>query len=345
MKAAVIREYGGPAAVRIEDLAEPVIGGPHDVRIAVKAAALNHLDLWVLRGLPHVRHDFPFIPGCDAAGVVESAGPGVTLVRTGQRVIVNPGNCCERCNFCQRGEHSLCHQYGVLGEHINGTFRGLLVTSEANLAPIPDRVGWHEAAAFPLAMLTAYRMLRSRAALRPGESVLIWGIGGGVAQAALQIAKLLGARVMVTSSDDSKLERARELGADAVINHASDDVVKAARAFSGARGVDVVVDSVGQATWEASTRALGRGGRIVTCGGTSGHAITMDIRKLMWHHWSILGSTMGNRAEFAEVAHLFATGRLRPVVDSVVPLAEARRALERLEAGAQFGKIVLDIEG
>ncbi len=344
MRAVAIRAYGTLGQVAVLDLPRPVPVQADDVVVAVKAAALNHLDLFVVEGLPGVKHTFPHVLGCDAAGVVEAVGPGVTRVKPGDRVMINPGVSCGRCGFCEAGEQSMCHRFGVLGEHVTGTFAEAVRVSEGNLAPLPADATWPEAAAYPLATLTAYRMLATRAALRPGEAVLIWGIGGGVALAGLQVAKLLGARVIVTSSSDAKLERARAMGADAGVNHGTGDVVKAVRAFAGGRGVDVVLETVGQQTWETSLRCLARGGRVVTCGGTSGPQLTLDVRRLFWHHWTILGSTMGNRREFAEIAHLFEARLLRAVVDSAFPLADARAAFERLAAGGQFGKIVLTVE-
>jgi len=343
MRAVTLTAYGGIENITVQDVPRPVIEGPHDVIVAMKAAALNHLDLWVLGGLPGFTHAFPHTLGCDGTGVVEAVGDAVTRVKPGDAVMLNPGLSCGRCEFCRAGEQSMCQTFGVIGEHATGTFAEAMRVPESNLLPLPQPVDWHHAAAYPLATITGYRMVRSRAAVQPGESVLVWGIGGGVAQAALQAAKLCGARVLVTSSSDEKLSRARELGADGVVNHGREDVVKAARAFAGGRGVNVVVDSVGAETWERSTRALARGGRIVTCGGTTGHDITTDVRKLMWHHWTILGSTMGNDREFTQIVSLFVQGRLRSVVDRVFPMDEARAAFERLRAGRQFGKIVLEI--
>jgi len=258
-------------------------------------------------------------------------------------VLLNPGLSCGMCDFCLDGEQSLCLTYGILGEHAPGTCAEAVRVPEANCWVLPDGVAWSDAAAYPLATLTAWRMLTTRAQVRPGETVLIWGIGGGVALAALGVAKLLGARVIVTSSSDEKLERARALGADGTVNHATQDVAKEVRRLSGKRGADVVLDSVGAKTWETSTRALARGGRIVTCGGTSGPMITTDVRKLFWHHWTILGSTMGNHREFGQIVTLLGSGQLRPVVDRVFPLDDGPAAFRRLADGQQFGKIVLEV--
>lgn len=343
MRAVTIRSNGGSEAVLVDDVPRPAVEGPDDVVVALRAAALNHLDLFVVRGLPGVKPRFPHVLGADGAGIVEAVGPGVTRVRVGDRVLLDPGVSCRTCEYCLAGEHSLCATYRLLGEHLPGTFAEAVRVPQWNVYPLPDGVAWPDAAAYPLVHLTAWRMLATRAALRPGETVLIWGIGGGVALAALGIAKLLGAVVVVTSSSDAKLAKARALGADLALNHKAADVPREVRSFAGGRGADVVVDSVGEATWERSLRALAPGGRLVTCGGTTGPMVVTDVRRLFWYHHSLLGSTMGNAREFAEIVRLLGAGKLRPVVDSVTPLEEARRALERLAAGEHFGKLVLDI--
>jgi len=343
MLAVIIRSHGGPEVVSVEDVPRPAIVAPDDVLVSLKAAALNHLDLFVLRGLPGLPPAFPHVLGADGAGVVEAVGPAVTRVKPGDRVLLNPGVSCQTCEFCLAGEQSLCTTYRLLGEHLPGTFAEAVRVPQWNVYPVPDAVSWADAAAFPLVHLTAWRMVVTRAATKPGETVLIWGIGGGVALAALRIAKLLGATVIVTSSSDAKLERARALGADVALNHASSDVPKELRRRLGGRGADVVLDSVGEATWEKSLRALAPGGRLVTCGATTGPRVTTDLRRMFWYHYTLMGSTMGNAREFAEVVRLLGSGALRPVVDSVVPLREARRAFERLAAGEHFGKLVLEI--
>jgi NADPH:quinone reductase-like Zn-dependent oxidoreductase len=313
------------------------------VVVALKAAALNHLDLFVLGGMPGLTLAFPHILGADGAGVVEAVGGDVTELKPGDHVVLNPGLSCRVCATCRAGEHSMCPTYHLLGEHVNGTFAGAIRVPAENAVPIPARVPWADAAAFPLVFLTAWRMLATRAALRAGETVLIWGIGGGVALAALQIAKLRGARVLVTSSSDAKLERARALGADATINHASADVPREVRRLTDKRGADVVLETVGAATWDRSVRLLARGGRLVTCGATSGPDVGLDVRRVFWHHLSLLGSTMGNDEEFRQVVALLAQGVLRPVVDTILPLRAAGEAFARLASGNQFGKLVLDI--
>jgi NADPH:quinone reductase-like Zn-dependent oxidoreductase len=343
MLAVTIRAYGGPEQLRFDEVPRPAPEGPGDVVVALRAAALNHLDLFVLRGLPGLTHTFPHVLGADGAGVVEAVGSAVRRVRPGDRVLINPGVWCAACEYCRRGEESLCPTYRLLGEHLPGTFAEAVRVPEVNVQPVPASVTWAEAAAFPLVFLTAWRMLVTRAAVRRGETVLIWGIGGGVALAALEVARRLGARVIVTSSSDAKLERARALGADLCINHAAADVPAEVRRATGQRGADVVVETAGAATWERSLKCLARGGRLVTCGATTGPRIEADVRRLFWHHQTIMGSTMGSARDFAQVTRLFGRGALRPVVDTIVPLREARRAFERMASGEQFGKLVLEI--
>jgi NADPH:quinone reductase-like Zn-dependent oxidoreductase len=343
MRAVTIRGYGGPERVTVDDVPRPVPQGPNDVVVALKAAALNHLDLFVMRDLVGFRHAFPHILGADGAGIVESVGDAVTRVKPGDRVMLNPGTWCGHCDFCLDGEQSLCDNYRLLGEHLPGTLAEAILVPEANCERLPEGVAWSEAAAFPLSFLTAWRMLVTKARLQAGETVFIWGIGGGVALASLAIAKLLGARTIVTSSSDEKLARARALGASETINHRTQDVVKETRRFTDRRGAHVVVDTVGRATWEQSLKVIARAGRLVTCGGTSGHELMTDVRRLFWHQWTIMGSTMGNRREFKAIATLFGRGQLRPVVDRVVPMEESRAAFERMAEGQQFGKLVIEI--
>lgn len=300
----------------------------------VLAASLNHLDLFVLKGLPGVEIAPRWVMGADAVGVVDG---------TDDLVVINPGISDGTCEYCLRGEQSLCVRFKLLGEHLPGTIADYIVVPEPNVARIPRDTPIPQAAAFTLSTLTAWRMLVTRAQLRPKEHVLIQGIGGGVALAALQIAKHIGAHVWVTSSSDQKLARARELGADETINYRTTDVAKEIRARTGKRGVDVVVDSVGEATWNASLGALGKFGRLVTCGATSGPMVTTDARRLFWNQWTILGSTMGNNDEFTAVVNELGEGRLLPPIDSVFDITQSREAFARLQSGAQFGKIVVRV--
>ncbi len=342
MLAVTIRANGGSEAVLVEDLPRPKVEGPNDVVVALRAAALNRLDLFVVRGLPGPKPPFPHVLGADGAGVVEAVGPAVTRVKPGDRVLLDPGVSCRPCRYCQAGEHSLCTTFRLLGEHLPGTFAEAVRVPEWNAWPLPNGVRWTDAAAYPLVHLTAWRMLATRAVVKAGETVLIWGIGGGVALAALAIARHLGATTVVTSSSEAKLAKARSLGADHALNHASADVPREVRKLTDGRGADVVVDSVGEATWERSIRAVAPGGRVVTCGATSGPKVVTDLRRVFWYHYTLMGSTMGNAREFAEIVRLLGAGVLRPVVDSVTPLRQARAAFERMAAGNHFGKLVLE---
>lgn len=313
------------------------------VRVRVQAGALNHLDLFTLAGMPGVSINPGWVMGADGAGVVDSTGDGVDAVTIGDRVVINPGISDRTCEFCLAGEQSLCVRFRLLGEHLPGTLSEYVVVPAQNVRRISPGISLEHAAAFTLVTLTAWRMVVTRANVGPGDEVLIWGIGGGVAQAALQVAKQRGARVWVTSGSDEKLARARELGADEILNHRTANVGREIRARTGKRGVSVVIDSVGQSTWESSLAALGRGGRLVTCGGTSGAMVQTDVRRLFWNQWTIMGSTMGNDGEFAAVVAELEAGRLLPVIDSVYDLENGREAYERLARGEQFGKIVVRV--
>jgi NADPH:quinone reductase-like Zn-dependent oxidoreductase len=318
MLAVRIHEDGGPDVLVLEEVPDPV-PGPGEVLVQLRASALNHLDVWIRKGLPSVPK--PRILGADGAGV---------RADTGERVVINPGV-----------EHG--RDIHVIGEHGDGTNAQLIAVPEPNVHPIPGDLTFEEAAAFPLVFETAYRMLVTRAALQPGEWVFIWGIGSGVSTAALAIATALGAKTIVTSSSDAKLERARELGADVTINHATDDVKAAVKEATGGRGADIVVEHVGEATWRTSLDVAAREGRITVCGATTGPNPPAALHRVWWKQLTILGSTMGTAADFAGAYDLIAAGRARPVVDEVFPLAEIRAAHERLEAGEQLGKIVLTI--
>ncbi len=325
MKAVRIHEDGGPEVLQYEDAEDPV-PGPGEVLVRLKAASLNHLDLWVRRGLPSVPK--PRILGADGAGVVAALGDGVTGFVEGDRVVLNPG--------LDDGAH-------IIGEHTNGTHAELIAVPAGYVYHLPDSLSFEEAAAFPLVFETAYRMLVTRANLQAEEWVLVWGIGGGVATASFQIAKALGARTIVTSSSDEKLRRARELGADATVNHAHDDVPAAVKEATGGHGADVVVEHVGEATWKTSLAVAAKDGRVTVCGATSGPNPPAQLHRIWWKQLTILGSTMGTRADFEGVFELVKSGRAKPIVDKVFPLAEAQAAHEYLEAGRQLGKVVLAI--
>ncbi|MEO8879716.1 MAG: zinc-binding dehydrogenase [Gemmatimonadaceae bacterium] len=342
MRALTVSAYGGLEQLQVvADLPIPAMTSPTSVRVRMHAVALNHLDLFVLGGLPGMTPKPNWIVCADGAGVVDAVGDAVTALAPGDRVMINPGVSDRSCDFCLAGEQSLCEHYKMLGEHLPGTAAEYVVIDAANLRRVPAGISWEQAAAFTLATLTAWRLVVTRARLQPGETMLIWGIGGGVAIAALQIAKGIGARVWVTSGSDGKLARARELGADETFNHRTGDVVKEIRERNGKRGVHVVLDDVGEATWEHSLRVLGRGGRLVTCGATSGPMVQTDVRKLFWHQWTIMGSTMGNDRELDAIVQQLGDGALLPPIDAVFPLDDARAAYARLSHGDQFGKIVI----
>ena len=346
MRACVLTATGGLARLAVTEVPDPGPPGPGQVRVAVQAAALNHLDLFVAQGLPGVEYGFPHIMGADGAGLVDAVGAGVTRAVPGERVLINPGVADYSCAACRAGEHPLCPNFRLLGEHLPGTLAEFVVVPEQNverLPPLDPALTWAEAAAFSLVTLTAWRMVVTRARVQAGETVLVWGIGGGVSLAAMRIAKLVGAKTIVTSSSDAKLHAARALGADVTVNHRTQNVAQEVRALTGKRGVEVVVENVGEATWDTSLRVLGRGGRLVTCGATTGPQVAIDLRRVFWYHWTIMGSTLGTLAEYAEIVRRLGRGELRPVVDRVYPLAEARAALERLAEGGQFGKIAIEI--
>jgi NADPH:quinone reductase-like Zn-dependent oxidoreductase len=340
MKALAFQEHGGLDRLKYQDVADPKIGDG-DVLVRVKACALNHLDLFVREGLPGLKLPLPFWSGCDIAGDVTAVGSAVAGVAVGDRVAVNPNLHCGRCEFCVKGEHSLCVSYGILGEHTHGGLAEYVKVDGQKVLKLPDAVRYEDAAAFILVNMTAWRMLVTQARLRAGEDLLIIGVGGGVSSTAVQIGKLCGARVWVTSSSDDKLERARQLGADESINYAKEDWARVVLQRTGRRGVDVVLENVGAPTWPGSIRCLAKGGRLVTCGGTAGPVCETDVRQVFWKQISIIGSTMANNAEFSEVMGQLFRGRLRAIVDSVAPLAEGVAAQQRLADGKQFGKIVL----
>jgi NADPH:quinone reductase-like Zn-dependent oxidoreductase len=343
MKALTLVALGGREQVRVQELPEPAIELPNQVLVGVQAVALNRLDLLVAAGLPGVNYSFPHIIGSDGAGIVREVGPAVSRLRPGDRVMINPTLSCGNCPWCLQGEESLCEELRVLGEHRSGTAAEFLVLPEENLEPVPDGMPWPQAAAFSLATLTAWRMVTTRGWLQAGETVLIWGIGGGVAVAALQIARLLGARTIVTSGSDAKLDVARTLGADVLLNHQRVDVGVEVRGLTGGRGADLIVDSAGEQSWRGSLRALRRGGRLVICGATTGPIVSLDLRRLFWHQWSILGSTLGSRREYAEIVALARQGKLWPVIDRAVPWNQSQAALERLARGEQVGKLVIEV--
>jgi zinc-binding alcohol dehydrogenase/oxidoreductase len=327
VKAVRIHEDGGPEVLRYEDVEDPA-PGQGEVLVRLRAASLNHLDLWIRQGLPSVPK--PRILGADGAGVVAALGEGADTFSEGDRVVLNPG---------------LDDGARILGEHMDGTHAELVAVPAEYVHPIPEGLSFEEAAAFPLVFETAYRMLVTKARIEEGEWVLLWGIGSGVASAAFVIAKALGARTLVTSSSAEKLARAAELGADATVNHAEDDVAATVKEATGGRGVDVVIEHVGEATWKTSLQSAAPNARVVVCGATSGPNPPAQLHRIWWKQLAIYGSTMGTREDFEGAYELVARGAAQPIVDRVFPLEQAAAAHEYLEEGRQFGKIVLEIPG
>jgi NADPH:quinone reductase-like Zn-dependent oxidoreductase len=343
MKAVVIERHGGPEVLEHKEVAE-CKGGHNEVVVRVRACALNHLDLWVRKGTSRVQIPLPRIPGSDIAGEVAKVGDHVTSVKVGQKVVLSPGVSCGTCATCLGGCDNKCRHYTLLGYLLDGGCAEYVKAPEANALPKPEGLSFEEAAAVPLVFLTAWHMLMTRAALKPGEEVLVLGAGSGVGSAAIQIAKLAGARVITTAGSDAKLAKAKELGADEVINHSEQDFSEEVKRLTGERGVDVVFEHVGEATWEKSMASLATGGRLVTCGATTGPEAKINIRRLFARQQTLLGSYMGTRSELVTVLKLVEQGKLRPVVDKVYPLAEAASAHAHLEKREQFGKVVLRVE-
>lgn len=337
MRAVRFHQHGGPEVLKYEDAPDPV-PEPGYAIIRVRACALNHLDLWERQGLPRVSFPLPHISGSDVAGEIADAEG----FKPGQRVVLQPGLSCGRCRACVSGRDNLCPSYDVLGYMSEGGYAQFVKVPVANVVPIPDHIAFAEAAAFPLTFLTAWHMLITVAGLRPGDTVLVIAAGSGVGQAAIQIARFMGAQVLATAGSEPKLVRAREIGAEEAINHSAGPFAPEVKRLTGGRGVDVVVEHVGEATWEQSVRSLARGGRVVTCGATTGGTATLNLQHLFARQLSLLGSYMGRKAELLEAAHLFFTGRLRPVVDTTFPLSDATAAQRRMERREHFGKIVLE---
>ena len=342
MKAIVFRRHGGPEVLEYTNVPEPSIQA-NEVLVRVRACALNHLDLWVRGGLPNVAIPLPHIPGSDVAGEIAQVGAQVTTVRAGQKVVLAPGVACGKCTACIAGRDNECRQFTNLGYMIDGGCAEFVRVPEVNCLPYPEILSFEEAAAVPLVFQTAWHMLVGRAELQPGEDVLILGAGSGVGSAAIQIAKFFGARVIATAGSEEKLEKARELGADHTINHKSQKIRDEVRRITNKRGVDVVFEHVGTATWEDSLASLAPAGRLVTCGATTGFDAKIDLRFLFTRQLSVLGSYMGTKSELHTVMKLVAAGRLKPVVDRVFPLAEAAAAHTYLESSSQFGKVVLRV--
>jgi NADPH:quinone reductase-like Zn-dependent oxidoreductase len=342
MKAVVFHQHGGPEVLEYTERPEPSINAGQ-VLVEVKACALNHLDVWARKGLPGIQIPLPHILGNDIAGVVRSVGELVTWVKPGDEVMLHPGVSCGHCIECLAGRDNLCRDYAILGYLLDGGYAERVAAPGVNVIPKPKNLSWEEAAALPLVTVTAWHMLVTRANVQPGEDVLVHAAGSGVGSIAIQIAKLRGARVIATASSEEKLAKAEELGADDVLNYSNADWPKEVRRLTNKKGVDVVFEHTGVATWPGSIASLKTNGRLVTCGATSGYDAQTDIRQVFYRHLTILGSFMGSKAELLEAMKFIETGKIRAVVDQVLPLAEARRAHELMEDRAQFGKIVLRV--
>jgi NADPH:quinone reductase-like Zn-dependent oxidoreductase len=341
MKAVIISEHGGPEVLRYTDFPEPSIG-PHEALVRVRACALNHLDLWIRRGLPGRSVPFPHILGSDISGEVAAVGANVKNARVGDKVLLAPGISCGECASCMAGRDNFCKDYVLFGSTVHGGYAEFVKSPAANLIPIPARLSFEQAAAIPLVFLTAWHMLFYRAHLQPAEVVLVIAAGSGVGSAAVQIAKVTGARVIATAGLEAKLAKAKELGADEVLLHGGEFAREVKRLTNG-RGADVVLEHVGAATWDQSIYSLAHGGRLVTCGATTGFDGKINIGYLFARQLSILGSFMGHKSELFSVLDLVQRGLLKPVIDCVMPLERAADAHRRLENREQFGKVILRI--
>ena len=340
MKAVVFSQHGGPEVLQYQDVPKPK-PGPAEVVIQVKAASINHIDIFLRRGMPGVKVPMPKIVGSDASGIVSDLDPAVSGLSVGQRVTINPGISCGHCEFCAAGFGSQCASWAMVGENRDGTYAEYVAVPAHIVLPIPDSMSFEEAAAAPLVFITAWSMMVGKGNIRPGEDVLILGAGAGVGTAAIQIAKLVGCRVFAAASSAEKLQRAKALGADILIDYRADEFDKKIRELTNRRGVDVVVDYVGADTWVRSLRSARRGGRILTCGATTGFAPQTDLRQIFFRQLQVFGSTMGSHHDFLDVMKCIFRGQLKPVIDRVLPLAEAHKGHELIEQRAVFGKLIL----
>ncbi len=342
MKAVVITEHGGLDKVKLAEIARPKPKSG-EVLIQVKSAALNHLDIWARKG-GRAKLQMPHILGSDGSGVITEIGEGVEGLKIGDEILINPGLSCGRCEFCMRGEQSECVSFGIIGMASPGTFAEYVSVPAVNVYPKPAHLSFDEAAALPLAYITAWRMLMNRAGLKPGQTLLIHGIGGGVALAGLQLVKLTGASVIVTSSSDEKLKKAAQIGADSIINYKTADVALKVNDITNGRGVDIILETVGAATWPLDFDCVRRGGKIVICGVTTGPKAETNLQALYWNQVSIIGSTMGSNEDFRQLLSAISISKMKPIIDLAHPLENFYDAFLKMEQGAQFGKIVLKIQ-
>jgi NADPH:quinone reductase-like Zn-dependent oxidoreductase len=342
LKAVRFHEFGGPGVLQYEDALTPTIG-PTEALVKVRACALNHLDIWARGGTRSERIPLPHISGSDISGEISETGDQVSGHIKGEKVLIAPGTSCGVCDYCGNGWDSLCESYKIIGYETQGGYAEYVAVPGTNLLQIPDKLSFEQAAAVPLVFLTAWHMLVTRAHLAPGETVLVWAAGSGVGSAAIQLAKLLGAKVITTVGNDTKREKAQKLGADYVLNHYSQDVPGEVKRITNGRKVNVVFDHIGEATWEKSMKSMAPAGRLVNCGVTSGGKAEIDIRYIFVKQFSLMGSFMGGRGELLKVLSFFEDAKLKPVVDSIFPLVEAVKAQERMEKSEHFGKIVLKV--
>ncbi|MCK4710068.1 MAG: zinc-binding dehydrogenase [Gammaproteobacteria bacterium] len=343
MKAAVFNQIGGPENIKIEEVAKPEIA-PHQLLIKVKACALNHFDLLVLSESSQDDFTFPFWGGADIAGVLTEVGEAVNGFTLGDRVVVNPSLYCGQCEHCLAGEESQCYDYGIIGDSIPGGLAEYIAVDARNVLKLPEHMSFEDAAATPLVYQTAWRALITKACIGPGDEVLILGASGGVGSASIQIAKLAGAKVIAVTSNADKILNAKKMGADIVLDRKSGDYWKELASLTNNRGVDVVIENVGKATWTQSLNSLAKGGRLVTYGRTTGNIVETDIKVIFWNQLSIIGTTMASCHEFNKVMQLVFNGKLKPVIDSIFPLEEAAAAYQRLQDGEHFGKVIIQID-
>lgn len=341
MKAVRIHQHGGPEVLKVEEAPDPRIKNGQDILVQLKATSINHLDLWMRQGLPGLKVKFPFIPGCDGAGVVAGKGEAIKDLTNGDKVLIIPNLSCGNCDFCSAGEDNLCNEFGIVGESCDGCDAEMIVLPRRNVIPIPKNLSFEEASTIPLVFMTAWHMLVSKAQVRPNQFVVILGAGSGVGSAAIQIAKLHAAQVIATAGSEEKMEKAKALGADFVINHYKEKISDKVKEFTENYGADIVVEHVGKATWQESLKCLAKCGKIVTCGATTGFDVSIDLRHLFMKHQQIIGSTMATRGELFEIIDLVRQKKLKPVIDKEFLLSEVALAHKYVEEGKQFGKVIL----